>query len=128
MKENSAAKSLQIVGWLEVIASVIVGLFVDTVALFGVDISLVIMAGGIITFCILQGFAEIIELLDRSVKKQDSIIELLEKKSSEEPKKTNEVQRNIASNKHTKSKIKNTYGLTGKNISIHNPTKRENNE
>lgn len=84
MKENGIAKTLQIIGWVEVLAAIILTIFIDKEELFGVEIGTAICVSSFITCMIFQGFAEIIELLYKNGKKQDMIIELLREQSIKE--------------------------------------------
>lgn len=98
MKENIIAKTLQIIGWVEMLAALIVSIFVDTEKLFGVDIGTAIWVGAFITCMIFQGFAEIIDLLYKNGKKQDAIIELLKDRSPKESNAPKTVIQDIESN------------------------------
>ena len=84
LKENSVAKILQIIGWVELLATFVVAVFVDTEEIFGIDLGPVIWISAFITCMIFQGFAEIVELLYKNGKKQDMIIKLLKERSGKE--------------------------------------------
>lgn len=98
MKENGIAKTLQIIGWVEIVAAFILNLFVDTEEMFGVDLGIAITVSAFITCMIFQGFAEIIDLLYKNGKKQDAIIELLKDRSSAENNAPKTVLQDIESN------------------------------
>lgn len=98
MKENSVAKTLQIIGYVELIAAFILALIIDTEEMFGVDINSAIMISSFITCMVFQGFAEIIDLLYKNGKKQDAIIELLKDRSIKENNASKTVLQDIESN------------------------------
>ena len=103
MKENGTAKLLQVWGFIIAGAALIVGIFFDTEDLFGIDLSYSIMTSGVITMFILEGFAEIIELLHNNGKKQDELINLLKKQLSPKQDTHGKNKRNINGLKGNKS-------------------------
>lgn len=98
MKENGIAKALQIIGWLEAFAALIVTIFVDTEELLGISLGPAIIVSSFITCMIFQGFAEIIDLLYLNGKKQDTIIELLKDRPTQETPAPKTVIQDIESN------------------------------
>lgn len=98
MKENGIAKTLQIIGWVEMFAALIVTIFIDTEDLFGVDHGRTIWVSAFITCMIFQGFAEIIDLLYKNGKKQDTIIDLLKDRSAKDNNTPRTVLQDIESN------------------------------
>ncbi len=98
MKDNGIAKTLQIIGWVEMFAALIVTIFVDTEEMFGIDLGTAIWVSAFITCIIFQGFAEVIDLLYKNGKKQDAIIELLKDRSSAETNAPKTVLQDIESN------------------------------
>lgn len=84
MKQNGIAKTLRIIGIVEAVCGVILGLVVLTT---GDDFSWVGIAIAITSFitCMLfVGFAEIISLLQKNVNKQDEVLDYLKDKSKDE--------------------------------------------
>ena len=77
LKENRIAKALQIIGWVEMIAAIIVMIFSDIDEIWGVDFNAVIWVSAFITYYIFLGFAEIIDLLHKNGKRNDAIYDLL---------------------------------------------------
>lgn len=98
LRDNPTAVTLQIIGYLGIIAAFIVTLFVDTEDLFGVDLSSELMIGAFITLAIFEGLAEIIELLYKNGKKQDAIIELLKDITAKSDKTPTSLEQDIESN------------------------------
>ena len=98
MKENGIAKTLQIIGYVELIAATILNLFFDSEDIFGFDLSVGITIGAFITCVVFQGFAEIIDLLYKNGKKQDEIVELLKERHSKENNTPKTVLQDIESN------------------------------
>ena len=98
MKENGIARTLQIIGWVEMFAALFVTLFVDTEEMFGIDLGTAIWVSAFITCVVFQGFAEIIDLLHKNGKKQDAIIELLKDRATEENNAPKTVLQDIESN------------------------------
>ena len=80
MKENRIAKSIQIIGYIEVAAAFILGIFLDIDEIFGIDAFPFLTICAAINCIIFEGFAEIIELIYKNGKKQDVIIELLKER------------------------------------------------
>lgn len=83
MKQNSVAKTLQIIGWAELICAFIICIISDFEALsdiIGLDIGVALVIGSFITCMLFQGFAEIIELLHKSAKTQEAILNHLQDK------------------------------------------------
>lgn len=77
MKENPFARNVQIIGIIEVIAALILSIFLDLDEILGAGARWYLMICSLITLVIFEGFAEIIELLHKNNKKQDEIIDLL---------------------------------------------------
>lgn len=98
MKENGIAKTLQIIGWVEVLAAIILTIFIDKEELFGVEIGTAICVSSFITCMIFQGFAEMIDLLYKNGKKQDEIIQLLKDRSIKENNPPKTILQDIESN------------------------------
>jgi len=98
MKKNGIAKSLQIIGWFEVVGAAILNIFTDTEQLFGIDFGIAISVSAFISCMIFQGFAEIIDLLDKNGKKKDAIINLLQNRFSTESNAYKTVLQDIESN------------------------------
>lgn len=98
MKENRIAKTLQIIGWIEIFAALIVTIFVDTKEMFGVELGVAILVSAFITCMIFQGFAEMIDLLYKNGKKQDEIIQLLKDRSIKENNPPKTILQDIESN------------------------------
>ena len=98
MKENGIAKTLQIIGWAEMVAALIITIFVDTEDIFGVDLGFAIWISAFITCMVFQGFAEIIDLLYKNGKKQDAIIYLLKDRTTKDNNAPKTVLQDIESN------------------------------
>lgn len=79
LKENSVARMLQIIGYVELICAIIVlvvSIFSDIAETWGISIN-VVFVGSFIAYYIFLGFAEIIDLLHKNGKKKDAIYDLL---------------------------------------------------
>lgn len=101
MKENSIAKALQIIGIVVIACGVILGFITlangDELAWVGI----VEMIVSFIICMIFFGFAEIIELLQRNVNKQEDILSFLKEKPDNKnivPKAPKTVLQDIESN------------------------------
>lgn len=83
MKQNGIAKTLQIIGWVELICAFLIWIFADFDDLsdiLGLDMGIAIVVSSFITCMLFQGFAEIIELLHKSAKTQEAILNHLQDK------------------------------------------------
>lgn len=98
MKENSIARMLQIIGWVELFAAIIVMIFSDVDEIWGIDFNIVIWVSAFITYYIFLGFAEIIDLLYKNGKKKDAIYELLKERLSTNGETTKSVIEDIEAN------------------------------
>lgn len=98
LKENSIARTLQIIGWLELVAALVVMIFSNGDDIFGIDFEIVVWVSAFIISCIFQGFAEIIELLYKNGKKKDAIYELLKERLSTNGETTKSVIEDIEAN------------------------------
>lgn len=98
MKENGIAKTLQIIGWAEMVAALIITIFADVDEILGIDFGAAIWVSAFITCMVFQGFAEIIDLLHKNGKKQDAIIDLLKDRSTKDNNAPKTVLQDIESN------------------------------
>ena len=83
MTENIIAKTLRIIGIVEVVCGVIAGLFILAA---GGDlrwVGIAIMISSFITCMLFVGFGEVINLLQESVDRQNAILSCLKEKSVE---------------------------------------------
>lgn len=98
MTENSIAKTLRIIGIVEVICGIILG-FIILVA--GEDfgwVGIAVMTTSFITCMIFLGFAEIINLLQKSADKQDALLAFLKEQPTTEKTAPKSVLQDIESN------------------------------
>lgn len=98
MTENSIAKTLRIIGIVEVICGIILG-FIILVA--GEDfgwVGIAVMITSFITCMIFLGFAEIINLLQKSADKQDALLAFLKEQPTTEKTVPKSVLQDIESN------------------------------
>lgn len=83
MNENGVAKTLRVIGIVEVVCGVILGLVVlatgDDFAWAGIAIAIT----SFITCMLFVGFAEVITLLQKSVDKQNEVLNYLKDKSKD---------------------------------------------
>ncbi len=83
MNENGVAKTLRVIGIVEVVCGVILGLVVlatgDDFAWVGIAIAIT----SFITCMLFVGFAEVITLLQKSVDKQNEVLNYLKDKSKD---------------------------------------------
>ena len=83
MNENGVAKTLRIIGIVEAVCGVILGLVVlitgDEFAWVGIAIAIT----SFITCMLFVGFAEVISLLQKSVDKQDKVLNYLKYKTTD---------------------------------------------
>lgn len=98
LKENSVARSLQMIGYIELICAIIVSLFSNVDEIWGIDFNIVIWVSAFITYYAFMGFAEIIDLLHKNCKKKDAIYELLKERLSTNGKTTKSVIEDIEAN------------------------------
>ena len=98
MKENGIAKTLQIIGIIEVICGSIVGFVIlangDDFGWLGIAVMII----SFITCMMFVGFAEIIVLLQKNVDKQDDLLALLKEHSTKENSEPKSVLQDIESN------------------------------
>lgn len=73
MKENTIARILQVIGWLQLVATIIITLSIENTA----NTFIFSCIASFIVCMIFQGFSEIIELLYINGKKQETIIDYL---------------------------------------------------
>ncbi len=98
MTENSIAKTLRIIGIVEVICGIILG-FIILVA--GEDfgwVGIAVMITSFITCMIFLGVAEIINLLQKSADKQDALLAFLKEQPTTEKTALKSVLQDIESN------------------------------
>ena len=98
MKENGIAKTLQIIGIAEVVCGIIAGFII---LVDGSDFSWVgiaVMITSFITCMMFVGFAEIIDLLQKNVNKQDDLLSLIKDRSAEENSAPKSVLQDIEAN------------------------------
>ena len=98
MKENGIAKTLQIIGIIEVVCGIIAGF---VILADGGDfgwVGIAVMIISFITCMIFVGFAEIINLLQKNVNKQDDLLSLLKDRSTKENSAPKSVLQDIESN------------------------------
>lgn len=98
MKENGIAKTLQIIGWAEMVAAFIINIAADVDEILGMDFGLVIWVSAFITCMIFQGFAEIIDLLQQNSNKQSEILDYLKDQAAKGPSAPKTVIEDIESN------------------------------
>ena len=98
MKENGIAKTLQIIGWAEMVAAFIITIAADVDEILGMDFGLVIWVSAFITCMIFQGFAEIIDLLQQNSNKQSEILDYLKDQAAKGPSAPKTVIEDIESN------------------------------
>lgn len=98
MKKNGIAKTLQIIGWAEIVAAFIITIAADVDEILGMDFGLVIWVSAFITCMIFQGFAEIIDLLQQNSNKQSEILDYLKDQAAKEPSAPKTVIEDIESN------------------------------
>ena len=98
MKENGIAKTLQIIGWAEMVAAFIITIAADVDEILGMDFGLVIWVSAFITCMIFQGFAEIIDLLQQNSNKQSEILDYLKDQATKGPSAPKTVIEDIESN------------------------------
>ena len=98
MKENGIAKTLQIIGWAEMVAAFIMTIAADVDEILGMDFGLVIWVSAFITCMIFQGFAEIIDLLQQNSNKQSEILDYLKDQATKGPSAPKTVIEDIESN------------------------------
>ena len=98
MKENGIAKTLQIIGWTEMVAAFIITIAADVDEILGMDFGLVIWVSAFITCMIFQGFAEIIDLLQQNSNKQSEILDYLKDQAAKGPSAPKTVIEDIESN------------------------------
>lgn len=98
MTENSIAKTLRIIGIVEVICGIILG-FIILVA--GEDfgwVGIAVMITSFITCMMFLGFAEIINLLQKNADKQDALLAFLKEQPTTEKTAPKSVLQDIESN------------------------------
>lgn len=98
MVENKVAKILRIIGIVEAVCGFIVGLYISAA---GGDFGwagIVVMLSSFITCMLFIGFGEIINLLQKNVDKQDTILSYLNEKPVEEESAPKTVLQDIESN------------------------------
>lgn len=98
MTENSIAKTLRIIGIVEVICGIILG-FIILVA--GEDfgwVGIAVMITSFITCMMFLGFAEIINLLQKNADKQDALLAFLKDQPTKEKTAPKSVLQDIESN------------------------------
>lgn len=98
MTENSIAKTLRIIGIVEVICGIILG-FIILVA--GEDfgwVGIAVMITSFITCMAFLGFAEIINLLQKNADKQDALLAFLKEQPTTEKTAPKSVLQDIESN------------------------------
>ena len=98
MKENGIAKTLQIIGWAEMVAAFIITIAADVDEILGMDFGFVIWVSAFITCMIFQGFAEIIDLLQQNSNKQSEILDYLKDQATKGPSAPKTVIEDIESN------------------------------
>lgn len=84
MKENGVAKTLQIIGVVELICGVIAGFIMLA---DGGDfrwVGIAVMICSFITCMMFVGFAEIIDLLQKNINRQDDLLTLIKDRSTKE--------------------------------------------
>lgn len=98
MTENSIAKTLRIIGIVEVICGIILG-FIILVAgeNFG-WVGIAVMITSFITCMVFLGFAEIINLLQKNADKQDALLAFLKEQPTTEKTAPKSVLQDIESN------------------------------
>ena len=98
MKENGIAKTLQVIGIIEILCGIIVGLVIlasgDNFRWLGI----VVMIVSFITCMIFWGFAEIINLLQKNINKQDELLLFLNEQSTRKDSAPKSVIQDIESN------------------------------
>ena len=83
MKQNGVAKTLQVIGLVELACAFILCIAADFEGLsdlLGFNVGLVLIIGSFVTCMLFQGFAEVIELLHKSAKTQEAILNHLQQK------------------------------------------------
>lgn len=95
MTENSIAKTLRIIGIVEVICGIILGFIICED--FG-WVGIAVMITSFITCMIFLGFAEIINLLQKSADKQDALLAFLKEQPTTEKTVPKSVLQDIESN------------------------------
>ena len=84
MAENGVAKTLRIIGIVEVICGVILGIVVLADGGDFAWIGIAVMITSFITCMMFVGFAEIIKLLQKNADKQDAILSFLKEKPTKD--------------------------------------------
>ena len=83
MNENGVAKTLRIIGIVEAVCGVILGLVVLTTGDDFAWAGIAIVITSFITCMLFVGFAEVISLLQKNVNKQDEVLNCLKDKSKD---------------------------------------------
>ena len=91
MTENGVAKTLRIIGIVEVICGIILGIIITSVDEDFIFVGVIIMIVSFITCMMFVGFAEMIKLLQKNADKQDAILSFLK----EQPTKDNSAPKSV---------------------------------
>ena len=98
MTENSIAKTLRIIGIVEVICGIILGFIILGAGEDFGWVGIAVMITSFITCMIFLGFAEIINLLQKSADKQDALLAFLKEQPTTEKTVPKSVLQDIESN------------------------------
>lgn len=98
MTENGVAKALRVIGIVEVICGIILGIIIASVDEDFIFVGVIIMIVSFITCMMFVGFAEIIKLLQKNADKQDAILSFLREKPVKESSAPKSVIQDIESN------------------------------
>ncbi len=98
MSENRIARVLRIIGIVEVVCGIILGFIVLANGKDSGWIGIAVMITSFITCMMFMGFAEIINLLQKSVDNQDAVLALLKEQPTKEKVAPKSVLQDIESN------------------------------
>jgi uncharacterized membrane protein YkgB len=96
--ENGVAKTLRIIGVVEIICGIILGIIIASVDEDFIFVGVIITIVSFITCMMFVGFAEIIKLLQKNADKQDAILSFLREKPVKESSAPKSVIQDIESN------------------------------
>lgn len=98
MSENGIAKTLRIIGIIEVVCGIILGLIILADGGDFAWAGIAVMITSFITCMVFVGFAEIINLLQKNANKQDNILAFLKDQPAKEKAAPKSVLQDIESN------------------------------